>query len=200
MNETAEPIVILGVGNVLLRDDGVGVHVVREIENLVGTGAIDLPAGTSLVDGGTLGLRLLATVSSAGALVVVDAAELGRRPGTIEVHALAGPLPGNDPIRSALGTTGEPDAIDRTFIAARSGIADLLAVTKLAGLHPASVTLVGVQPGDIDIGLEMTRPVAAAMPAVVRAVLGAVRAVAADNLPPESSVHAQVQQVAGALA
>ncbi len=154
MSATDPPLAVIGIGNILLRDDGVGVHVVRALRDLADRGEIALPAGTRLVDGGTLGLELLPEIDGARAVVFVDAAELGRPPGAIA------------PIRR--------DALCRADAGSRSprtGLAGLLAIAEIAGTPPAAVSLVGIQPGTIDAGLELTDMVRAAVPAAVRATL-----------------------------
>ena len=69
MNGAGTPLVV-GIGNILLRDEGVGVHVVRELERRAADGRLDLPPGTRLLDGGTLGLELLPTIATASILVL----------------------------------------------------------------------------------------------------------------------------------
>ncbi|HSA95457.1 MAG TPA: hydrogenase maturation protease [Acidobacteriota bacterium] len=75
--------VVLGIGNVLLGDEGVGVRVVEELERAGGC------PGAELVDGGTAGLELLAFFDGAGLVVIVDAAADGAPPGTVNVSAPA---------------------------------------------------------------------------------------------------------------
>lgn len=153
------PIVVLGVGNVLLGDDGVGVHVVRALERLAQRGLVELPPGTRLVDGGTLGLDLLPLVSSARALVLVDAVDRGHAPGAVEV------LPGDALTRaSAVGISPQ-----------RAGVGDLLAARSVAGGLPKAIALVGVQVGEIGIGSGLTGSVRAAVPAAVDAVIDVLR-------------------------
>jgi hydrogenase maturation protease len=72
-----ERTVVLGLGNILLGDEGVGVRVVEELERRGG-----LP-GVELVDGGTAGFSLLPFFDGAGLAVIVDAADDGRPPGTL---------------------------------------------------------------------------------------------------------------------
>ena len=74
---TRAPILVLGIGNILLRDEGVGVHVVRAMENL------PLPDGVELLDGGTAGADLLDAISDRRKLIVVDALDADVPPGTI---------------------------------------------------------------------------------------------------------------------
>ena len=154
-NETG-PLVVLGIGNTLLRDDGVGVHVVRELERQVARGDALLPPDTQLVDGGTLGLDLLPLIAGARAVLLVDAALLGGVPGSVAV--LRG-----DALRAPGGSA-------RAVVPA--GIDALLAAARLADLLPAGVCLVGVEPGTIAPGLGLTAAVRAALPAAVAAAIG----------------------------
>ena len=70
-------IVILGIGNILLTDEGIGVHVANELAKM------DLPSGLSVVEGGTDGFRLLNVITEADRLIVVDAVKGGAKPGSI---------------------------------------------------------------------------------------------------------------------
>jgi hydrogenase maturation protease len=78
--ETAEPesILVMGVGNVLLCDEGVGVRVLRELES-----RYDFPENVRLVDGGVLGLSLTGTLLEADQVVIIDAVRGGDEPGTL---------------------------------------------------------------------------------------------------------------------
>lgn len=167
MSAAEGALVVLGVGNELLRDDAVGLHVVRELARRAAAGEASLPEGTELLDGGTLGPDVLPWLAGARGLVLVDAVELDAAPGAVEVLV--------------------DDALDRGAAAAsrdRDGIAALLATARLAGDLPRSVALVGVQPAAIDVGLEMTAPVRAAIPEAVEATLHAVRSMASPGPRP----------------
>jgi hydrogenase maturation protease len=150
------PFVVLGVGNILLRDDGVGVHVVRELERQVARGDAFLPPGTRLVDGGTLGLDLLPLIAGARAVLLVDAAVLGNAPGSVVVRRADALLARRDGPRAVLP----------------AGIDDLLAAAQLADMLPTAVSLVGVEPGEITSGLDLTEAVRAALPAAVARAIG----------------------------
>ena len=80
MTAIAKPgnVLVMGVGNTLLQDDGIGVHV---SESLRSSGAAS--AGLRIVDGGTIGLSLLPDIEDADAVIIVDASEIGEPPGTI---------------------------------------------------------------------------------------------------------------------
>ena len=142
------PLVVLGIGNTLLRDDGAGVHAVLLLAD-----DPSLPAGTSVVDGGTGGLSLLPIISDASALIVVDAVEVGAEPGHIRV--LTGPDLNGDPARMSVHEVGT---------------SDLLAAARLTGVLPTRTVLVGVQPACLEPGLDLSPPVAAALPALVETV------------------------------
>ncbi len=149
------PLLVLGIGNVLLRDEGVGVQVIRDLEARVERGELALPPDTELLDGGTLGLDLLPRISDARALLLVDAIDLKDEPGTIRI--LRGPE-----IQGALSGHVSPHQV---------GIGDLIAAARLMGTLPNAVVLVGIQPLEIEIGLELSPPVRAALPGAVEAAI-----------------------------
>ncbi len=143
------PAVVLGVGNVLLSDDGVGVRVVQELARLTADDPRVVPSDTRLVDGGTLGLDLLQVACGARSLLLVDAVNLGLAPGTVTVlrgRAIA-----------AAGGNG----------AAPGGVGELLAMGRLMGWLPDQVTLLGIEAGDIGMGVGLSPGVEAAVPAAV---------------------------------
>jgi hydrogenase maturation protease len=139
---------VIGVGNTLLQDDGFGGHVAQALE----AGSEE---NLNVIDGGTIGLALLPLVEAADALVLVDAAEFGARPGTVRVF------------------------IDREIDAHLSGkrrsvhevaILDLLAAAEIRGRRPGRCALVAVQPACTDWGLEPTPPVRDAIPRACSAI------------------------------
>jgi hydrogenase maturation protease len=138
---------VIGIGNILLRDEGVGVRVVVELEQLFAEGRLVAPPGTRFVDGGTLGLDLLPMLADASALVLVDSVNLGGPPGTVTV--LRG-----DEIEGTLAGHVSPHQV---------GVADLVAAARLMGVMPRDSSLVGIQPAEIDIGLDLTPQVEAAV-------------------------------------
>jgi hydrogenase maturation protease len=149
------PLLVIGVGNVLLRDEGVGVRVAHELDRRAADGAVEVPPGTRVVDGGTLGLDLLPLIDDARGLLLVDAVDLGQSPGSVAV------IRGDD-LQGVLAGHVSPHQV---------GVGDLLAVARLMGTLPDAVALVGIQPGEIAIGLELTDVVQAAVPEALRTVL-----------------------------
>jgi hydrogenase maturation protease len=145
-------VLVLGLGNTLLSDDGVGVHVVRQLAS-----DPDMPPGLHPVDGGTLGFRLLATLTQATAVVIVDAAELGEASGTVRMF-------------------DQPSLAERVSRGGRmsaheAGLLDLLTLAHLERWSPARLALLGIQPARIDWGERLSAPVARALPLACRAIV-----------------------------
>jgi len=138
---------ILGVGNLLLSDDGVGVHVIRQLE-----AAYSLPAGVETLDGGTCGLDLLQYLEGVDNLVVVDAADFGAAPGTIKRME-------GDAVPAFLALKVSPHEIN---------VPELLFSAKLTDIYPARVVVLGIQPQSLDVGMELTPPVAARVDELAR--------------------------------
>jgi hydrogenase maturation protease len=141
---------VLGVGNLLLSDEGVGLRVV---ERLVTT--YEIPEDVLTLDGGTLGLDLLYYLDGVENLLIIDAVETGAEPGTLV--RLEG-----DEVPSFLSVKMSPHQI---------GIPDMLFAAKLRDLYPRNVVLWGVQPGSLEVGLELSPPVAAQIDSLVDRVL-----------------------------
>lgn len=192
MSRPDGPLLVLGIGNVLLRDEGVGVRVVRELEDLADRGAAHLPEGTSLVDGGTRGLDLLPLITDARAVVIVDAVDLGLAAGAVDVvrgDALFGDVPSGAAVSGARGGAAS---------AGPNGVRGLLDLARLMGTPPAAVSLVGVQPSEIAVGTELTEVVQLALPAAVATTLSEIRRLDATVPPPGSGRVLRIQEATGA--
>ncbi len=147
-------IVVLGLGNILLRDEGLGVRLVQRLQE-----EYTFPDSVELLDGGTLGLELLPLLAGASSLIVVDAVDLGAPPGTMVRWE------GED-IPAHLTLKVSPH---------QAGLADLLAAARLTGVLPERVVLWGMQPASLEPGLELTPEVEAAMSELEAGVLGELR-------------------------
>lgn len=151
MTREQAPIVVLGVGNVLLRDDGVGVRVAEALQRLAGHDPAMLPAATHVVDGGTLDVSVLRSVEGARALLVVDGMDLCEAPGTVRVMR-------GDAITVAGG---------RAPCGGGGGIGELIALGRVMGWIHGPVALVGIQVGDVTFNLGLSPSVEAAVPSAV---------------------------------
>jgi hydrogenase maturation protease len=143
---------VLGIGNTLLTDEGVGIHV---IDHLLGHYP-DEPDVTYL-DGGTLSFTLAGPIADHDNLIVVDAARLGQPPGSVQV--LVG------------------DAMDRYLTGNRQsvhevGLMDLLDIARLSGTFPSHRALIGIQPESLDWG---DIPSASVQPAVAVAAAAVIQ-------------------------
>ena len=142
-------ILILGIGNTLLSDEGVGVRLAAALA------ADGLPAGVRVVDGGTIGLALAPVVERAGAVLVLDAARMGRVPGT--PHLVEG-------------------AAFDAFVHSRPatphdvGLADLVRALALAGTLPPYRALLAIEPERLSLGDALSPAVAASLPAATAAI------------------------------
>lgn len=146
---------MLGIGNLIMTDDGFGVRVVQRL-----TDEYRFPEGVTVMDGGTLGLDLLPHLEGVERLLMVDAVETGGPPGT--VVRLSG-----EEIPVALQTKLSPHQM---------GLQDLLAVAELQGNRPAEMVLWGVQPESVELGMELTPAVAARLDQLVEKVLAELAA------------------------
>lgn len=140
-------ILVLGIGNTLLTDEGVGIVALHELQaKYADCQDIDF------LDGGTLSFTLAVPISECDALLVIDAAELGEVPGAVRAF--------------------EGAAMDRYLGENRKssvhevGLLDLRSISLLTGHWPARRGLIGVQPKTIDWGDKLSGEVAAAMPKV----------------------------------
>ncbi len=145
--------IILGLGNLLNCDEGVGVHALQALEAGLGP-----QAGLEFVDGGVLGLNLLPLVEGCSHLLLLDAVDAGQNPGAVVEL-------GRDEIPLFTGVKLSQHQI--TF-------QEVLGLAHVRGKLPPHLHLVGVQPADLSIGVELSPTAAAALPEVIaraRAVL-----------------------------
>lgn len=147
---------VLGLGNTLLSDEGVGVHVVEALQ-ADGLESEQL----SLLDGGTLSFSLAAPMAEAEQLIVVDAAELGEAPGTIRVFE-------NDAFDDFLGS-------HRKHSVHEVGLLDLLAISRLTDAMPSQRALVAIQPQSLSWGEQPSPDVATAISPACEQVLQLIK-------------------------
>ncbi len=144
-----DPVLILGIGNILLRDEGIGVRVVESL------GRRELPPGVEVLDGGTAGADLVDLVADRRKVIIVDAVDAGMPPGTILRMAPSDLAP--DP--------GELLSLHQV------GIVESLHMAAQLHCSPQEVVIIAVQPRTIRPGLELSDDLQAALPKVVQVVL-----------------------------
>lgn len=146
--------VVVGLGNPLMGDDGVGLCALQQME-------CDwrFDDATELVDGGTWGLRLLPTLEGARGVVLLDAIRTGRSPGTVvELQ--------NDEIPRQLATKLSPHEVD---------LREVLAVMAFRGTLPPNVSAIGVEPEYIDLRNDLSAIVRARVQDVVHLAVERLR-------------------------
>jgi hydrogenase maturation protease len=141
--------VVVGIGNLIQTDDGLGVHALERLRQ-----DPRLPGDVALIDGGTHGIELLAYLSDASRLLLLDAVDVGEKAGTVvrmTGDALRG-LPCGASVHQL-------------------GVADLLATLLLVFETPPETVLLGVQSASTAWGTELSAPVEAALGPVVEAAV-----------------------------
>jgi hydrogenase maturation protease len=153
------------VGNILLKDEGIGVRVVEELER-----RYDFPEEVQVVDGGTQGLWLLSTIQQAEHLIVVDAVTAGGEPGTLY----------------RLEWEDIPKGLRIKQSAHDSDLVEALNLCSLLDQAPKSVVVIGIEPADIQpYGLELTESVAAKMEDLIGRVLAELKSL---GIRPEKKI------------
>lgn len=159
----AEPrVAVVGVGNEIMRDDGVGPQVIAELESHPATGSDEV----RLYDAGTTAFLALEALSGCERAIVVDAIRTGAEPGTIrEYRYVDGAFDGEAP---------EMTMHDVSFTEA-------LEYAREAYDLPDDVLVLGVEPATIEPGTELSEPVDRAVPAVVGAILECLPGASTDG-------------------
>jgi hydrogenase maturation protease len=157
-------VLVLGIGNPLLADDGAGVHAaLRLVERAADRDDV------TILDAGTLSFSLLPALRQADGLIAIDATRDGGRPGELRVC--------------------EGEAFDR-FVRRNGrsvnevGLADLLERARRCGQLPENRVLISVEPETVDWGLELSPPVAAALSQCVDLALAFI-----ERWHPDAGVH-----------
>lgn len=160
--------VVIGLGNPLMADDGVGI---AALERLRAAGA---PAGVELVDGGTWGMNLLPVIEAAGKLLLMDAIDAGGEPGTLHVLERAR-------IPRYLATKISPHQVD---------LCDVLALTELRGTLPEDTVAIGLQPARVEMSCALSDAVRIRVDDLVAAVTHRLAEWGHGVQPPAAPAHA----------
>jgi hydrogenase maturation protease len=148
------PLLVLGLGNVLLEDDGVGSAAVTRLLELY-----EAPDGVRVLDGGTLGLSLLPYLDTADAVILVDAIRVDEEPGTLV--RLEG-----DEVPPAVATRLSPHQV---------GVADLLDGARWLERYPRHLVLLGLVPGSMALAVGLSSRVGRSLPMLVERVVEEAR-------------------------
>ncbi len=145
--------VVLGVGNVLFKDEGVGVHAVRILQTKLSSSAGDV----EVIDGGT-SPDIWPLIDGANKLIIIDAVKGGCEPGTIYRF------------------TPQQMVAERGLITSvhQMGILENLSLMELVGGKPEETVIIGVEPVELEPGLELSAKLQERMPKIIKTVLGEI--------------------------
>jgi len=161
-NAAPDNITVLGVGNILYQDDGIGIRVIEKLE-----AEYQFPDDVIIVDGGVLGINLLGIISNAGKLIVVDTVLNHGQPG--DLHRLS-----HDQI---------PDRILAKNSLHQVDLIEALTLCKALG-HVPSTTIVGIEPKEMDhLEVKLTPEIEGKMEKLTRAVLDEITALGGSFQP-----------------
>ena len=144
-----KPILILGIGNILLKDEGVGVRVIEAMAQMA------LPPDVEAIDGGTGGADLLDIIANRRKLIVIDAADADVEPGTV----------------LKLGADDLANQSKESISLHEFGLAETLFAAAQLKCLPKEVVIFGVKPFEVGYGTELTPPIAAIIPRLVNLAL-----------------------------
>lgn len=147
-DESRASVLILGIGNLLLSDEGIGIHAVRCLAER------ELPPGVEVLDGGTSGADLVDHLEGRTKVIVIDAASGDGPPGTVY----------RCEARELIEQEGSLSLHE-------FGLADSLHMAERLGCAPQRVIVLGVQPATLEPGMELSPEVAAVLPGILKLAL-----------------------------
>jgi hydrogenase maturation protease len=139
----------MGIGNLLMGDDGLGIHAVRLL------GKVELPENVELMDAGTAFIDAVDRMGKVENLVIIDAVKGGKRPGTVYRFTI------------------DPDSHEE-YSPSIHGLSVISTMKFALAEYPCSVCVLGIEPGVIDWSMELSGTVTRAMPILIDAVLNEI--------------------------
>lgn len=143
-------ICVIGVGNILMQDEGIGPKVADILKK-----NYTFEPDIEIIDGGTLGLDLLPYLEKYKKILLIDVVDFGKEPGFIKI------LRGEE----------IPPYLKTKLSVHHVGVQDLLEVARLMGYMPEDLVLVGIQPEIIDLGLDLTPTLAGKLNELIEEIL-----------------------------
>ena len=159
-------IAVFGIGNILLSDDGVGVHTVNKLKD-----EYEFPESVELIDGGTKGLDLLPLFENKDKVLIIDAANFKKEPGTIDIIE-------GDKI---------PSFLDSKLSVHQIGLPDTLFAARLMGITPPEMCLIGIQPKSVETSTELSDAVKRQLTPLIDIVLKRLKDWGVEAVPKTAS-------------
>ena len=150
LSDEVKHVLILGLGNPLLGDEGVGVRVVEELKEL------ELPDGVTVVEGGTAGLGLIRLMEGYQRVIIVDAADMGHPPGRVVRFT-----PSEAQFKTA----------EASLSLHQIGLGEVLALAEALEVAPVELVVIGIQPSRVEVGAGLSPEVEGAIPQIIRIIL-----------------------------
>ncbi|WP_455202774.1 HyaD/HybD family hydrogenase maturation endopeptidase, partial [Kaarinaea lacus] len=158
----AQPVLVLGLGNILIQDEGIGVRVVEQLQR-----DYEFPAEVEVMDGGTAGMALYEHIVGRSHVIVVDAVKTGRAPGTLV----------------KLDNEDVPAFFRNKVSPHQMALSDILAALKVGGEQLPEMVVVGIEPVILGTGLEMSEEVSGKLGALVDKTLECLRERGIEAVP-----------------
>ncbi len=172
-------VTVLGVGNVILRDEGFGVRVAEYLD-----AHYDFPENVQIVDGGTLGIELTQFVTGTKKLLVIDSINGHAAPGT----------------RFAIRDDDVLAHFQDKISAHEVGIQDVLALLEVTGHKIPTVTVLGAQPYNLEAGVELSEEMKKLVPEVAEEALAELKTWGVEATAKEHVAPVDIGRVAEAVA
>ena len=144
-----QDVLILGIGNILLKDEGVGVHVVRKLKEF------HLPDNVEVIDGGTAGLDLTDFIADRKKVIIIDTVKAGEKPGTI--YRLTEKNLNIKP--KAVMSFHEIDFLHALYL------------SEVLGNKPEETIVIGIEPKDMNDGIELSPEIEERIPKIIEVVM-----------------------------
>ncbi len=161
-------IAVIGIGNILLSDDGAGVHVLNRLKE-----EYQFPEGVELIDGGTKGLDLLPLIEHRDKVLFIDAANFRKEPGTIDTVE-------GDKI---------PAFLSNKLSVHQIGLPDLLFAANLMEVTPSEMSLVGIQPKSMETSAELSDVVKQKFDDLLKEVLDKLKSWGINAVPAKNTMQ-----------
>ncbi|MDP3298157.1 MAG: HyaD/HybD family hydrogenase maturation endopeptidase [Thermodesulfovibrionia bacterium] len=155
-------IAILGIGNILLSDEGIGVHAINKLKD-----EYEFPEYVRLIDGGTMGLDLLPFFEGNDKVLIIDAVNFRKEPGIIDIIE-------GDKI---------PAFLTSKLSVHQIGLPDMLFAARLMGITPTEMCLIGIQPKSMESGIDLSEEINARMETLLERVLQKLKEWGVEVIP-----------------
>lgn len=143
------PVLVLGIGNILLRDEGIGVRVVETLQTM------ELPSTVETLDGATAGIDLLDALADRRKVIVIDAVHADGPPGTV--------------LRFSPDQIGPQQHVALSLH--QVGFLEALRATRVIGCPPEQVVIFGIRPKTVEYGLQLSEQISEAIPKLIELVM-----------------------------